>query len=171
MKIEQTAEFTKDNKYVNVFNIELLDKNGKTVFQEEIHNAVTNAAMDSLLNTYFGASAKSSNWYIGLINGSGYTSAALTDTLASHAGWTELTSYSEGSRQAWTPTTSTAQSVTGSTVSTFTMNASASVQGLFVTNVASGTSGLLWSTALFSSPASVINGETFRVTYTVRLSN
>lgn len=172
MQIENIAQFEKTAKYVNTFYVEALDKDGNVIMTEEIENAVTNEGMNSILNTYFGASTKPSAWYIGLIDNAGYTGVDVADTLASHAGWSEFTNYDEATRQDWTPTTSTAQSVTGSAVSTFTISTGGgAIKGLFVATVATGTSGLLWATALFSSVANVVDAETFRVTYTVRLSN
>jgi hypothetical protein len=49
------------------------------------------------------------------------------------------------------------------------MNASGTVKGIFITsnNTKSGTSGKLWSTALFSADVPVVNGDQLKITYTL----
>ena len=161
-------------KLENTFTIEQF-RDGKVIHTETISNAVTNAAIDDILDTYFGATAKKAGFFLGLIDSTGFTAAALTDTMASHAGWTEFVTYDEAVRQGWTATAASAQSITGTAVSEFTIGtvASQTIHGLFVTdnNVKSGATGFLWSTALFSSPAPVATADVFRVTYTLNLGN
>lgn len=173
MKLEQIADF-EILRPRNTFTVEQV-RGGEVIFAEEIFNAVTASGINSILNTYFGADAKKAAWYLGLVNSTGFTSVAEGDTMASHAGWTEFQTYDETTRQLWTPTTSTDKSVTGTGVQIFTVGtvSAQSIQGLFVTDsiAKGGTSGLLWATALFSAPAAVLTGDTFRVTYTLRLGN
>lgn len=174
-KEELAALFGDDAlKLENTFTIEQF-RDGKVIHTETISNAVTNAAIDDILDTYFGATAKKAGFFLGLIDSTGFTAAALTDTMASHAGWTEFVTYNEAIRQGWTPSAAASQSITGSAVSEFTIGtvASQTIHGLFVTdnNVKSGATGFLWSTALFSSPAPVATADVFRVTYTLNLGN
>ena len=161
-------------KVENTFTIEQI-REGKVIHTETISNAVTNTAINDILNTYFGATAKKAGFFLGLINSVGFTATALADTMAAHAGWAEFPTYTEAVRQTWTPTSSTAQEITGAAVSEFTIGTitSQTLHGLFVTdsNVKSGTTGFLWSTALFSSPAPIVTADVFRVTYTLRLGN
>ena len=51
------------------------------------------------------------------------------------------------------------------------MNATTTIAGAFLTNVASGTSGILFSASDFQSPGdrSVVNGAVLVVTYTFNL--
>jgi hypothetical protein len=51
------------------------------------------------------------------------------------------------------------------------MNATANIAGAFLTNVASGTTGLLFSAADFQSPGdrSVVSGDVLNVTYSFNL--
>ena len=174
MKATQEVSFeTISSK--NIFTVEQI-RGGVLVRAETIENAVTLEGINSILNTYFGASAKKAAWYISLIDSIGYTAVAEADVMASHAGWAEFVTYVESARQQWTPTTATAKSLTGTAVQTFTIgtvSTGATVAGLFVTDTVTkaGTAGLLWATALFSSAAPVVTGDTFRITYTLRLSN
>jgi hypothetical protein len=88
------------------------------------------------------------------------------DTLASHSGWTESTPYS-GNRPTITfGTTSSTWSNTATAVS-FTINATATVAGAFITTVNTGTSGVLYCASDFSGSRSVVSGDTLNVTATV----
>ena len=161
-------------KLENTFTVEQI-RDGKVIHTETISNAVTNAAINDILDTYFGATAKKAGFFLGLIDSTGFTATAVTDTMAAHAGWVEFATYAEAVRQTWTPSAAASQEITGSAVSEFTIGtvASQTIHGLFVTdtNTKSGTAGFLWSTALFSSAAPVVTGDVFRVTYTLRLGN
>jgi len=172
MQFEQKADF--EIKRHNTFGVEQV-RDGVVINSETIHNAVTNVAIDDILDTYFGATAKKAGFFLGLIDSAAFTATALADTMASHAGWAEFVTFDETVRQGWTATAASAQAITGTAVSEFTIGtvASQSIQGLFVTdsNVKAGATGFLWSTALFSSPAPVVTGDVFRVTYTLRLGN
>jgi hypothetical protein len=127
-------------------------------------------------NKYFKGSSYTAAFYLGLITGpASATTFAAADTLASHAGWTEFSSYS-GSRKAvtfGTPTTA-APSVIDSTgsPSSFAITGTATVAGAFICTVASGTSGILFSEADFDSPGdrNVVSGDTLNVSYTFSLN-
>jgi hypothetical protein len=145
------------------------------------NNGITNAAKNSLLDAWFNSgSAPGSTWGIGLIDGATYTALAATDTIASggHAGWTEFTSYTvsgNGSvRGPWAQSASSGQAVANSSPVAFDftgISGTASVAGILVVNATTkgGSTGLLWSTALFLAPLSVQTGDQLRVTYTVQL--
>jgi hypothetical protein len=97
--------------------------------------------------------------------------------MSSHAGWTEVTAYSQATRPACTFGTATTAdpSVITNTASpaTFSINGTTTVGGAFLTsdNTKSGTTGILFSASDFQSPGdrSVVNGDTLTVTYTFSL--
>ena len=163
-----------DLTFNNTFKVEQI-RDGRLIAEYEMNNAVSNEGINSILNTYFGSAAKKAAWYLGLIDHTGYSTSAVADTMSSHAGWTEFVTYAETARPTFVPTSSTAQSVTGTAVSEFTIGtvSSQSIEGIFVTDngTKGGTSGMLWATALFSAAAVVLTGDVFRVTYTLRLGN
>lgn len=128
-------------------------------------NLVTTVGKTDIIDKYLKGSSYTASWYMGL-KGSG--SAAAGDTLASHSGWSELTPYS-GSRPAITWGTTSGGSNTGSAVS-FSINATATVAGAFICNVASGTSGTLYSVGDFAASRGVANGDTLNVTPTLSAS-
>jgi hypothetical protein len=94
---------------------------------------------------------------------------AAGDTMASHAGWTEITAYSQGTRPAFTPGTVSGQSVSNSgSVAAFSINGTATVAGAFLPtdNTKGGTSGTLFSGVDFTTSRGVADGDTINVTYT-----
>lgn len=147
------------------FKIECVGADGKVKWVEEFRNLVTTAGKNSILSVYFDAATQITTWYLGL---KGTGSAAAADTLASHAGWSEVTPYA-GNRPAITFGTASAGSLAGSQIA-FTINASATVAGAFIASAASGTAGTLYSAGDFSASRSVVSGDTLNVTPTVTAS-
>jgi hypothetical protein len=158
-----------------VFSVQCFDKDGNLKWEESAHNLVVNAGLQNMNTEFFKGSGYTAAWYLGLVTGpgSGNTYAA-GDTLGTHGGWAENTSYS-GNRKAVTFGTATTAdpSVIDNSASqaTFSMTATTTIAGAFLTNVATGTSGVLFSVANFQSPGdrSVISGDTLSVTYTFNL--
>lgn len=157
--------FSKENPMI----VEVFDKNGKLKYREKFHNDITNVGKDSLLNVYFDAATQLTNWYFGVVNNAAFSAFADADTMSSHAGWAEYTGYDETARVAWAPDAASSQSITNATSRTFDINATATLKGIFVTSdsTKSGTSGVLWATAAFSSTVPVTSGDVLKVTYTV----
>lgn len=147
------------------FKVECVDADGKVKWVEKFRNLVTTEGKNSILSVYFDAATQITTWYLGL---KGTGSAAAADTLASHAGWSEVTPYA-GNRPAITFGTASAGSLAGSQIA-FTINASATVAGAFIASAASGTSGTLYSAGDFSASRSVVSGDTLNVTPTVTAS-
>lgn len=159
-----------------VFHVQCFDKDGNLKWEDSMHNLVVNEGLQDMNTKYFTGSSYTAGFYMGLIVGpASGTSYAATDTLASHAGWTEYTDYS-GSRKAITfgSATSADPSVinnSGSPSSFSISGAGGTVAGAFICTVSSGTSGILFSEADFQSPGDrvVVNGDTLNVTYTFSL--
>lgn len=152
------------------FHCEILDVDGKTVLDQwDCENGITTAGLNDLLNVYFGAGTQKTVWYVGLIDNAGFSSLAAGDTPSSHSGWTESTAYSESVRQTWTLGSASAGVVTNATSMTFTMNATTTINGIFIISVSTkgGTTGTLWSTGSFSSTKSLVSGQALKVTYSL----
>jgi hypothetical protein len=162
-----------------VFTLQCFDKDGNLKWEESADNLVVNVGLDDMNTQYFTGSGYSPTWYLGLIEGpASGTSIAASDTLASHAGWTEVpysTGYS-GNRKAVTfggATTADPSVISNSgSAAQFVMSGTYVVAGAFLCNAATGTSGLLFSASDFQSPGdrSVVSGDTLNVTYTFSLA-
>lgn len=169
------SDFVHSASAGGVFTVTCRDKDGNLKWEEVSPNLVVNQGLQDMNAKYFVGSAYTAAWYLGLVTGpSSGTTFAAGDTLASHAGWTEDTNYA-GSRKACTfgtATTADPSVITNSlNTASFTMNATTTIAGAFLTNVASGTSGVLFSASDFQSPGdrAVVNGDVLVVTYTFNL--
>lgn len=147
------------------FMLQCYDKDGKLKWEEHIHNLVTTEGKNNIIDNQFKGSGYTAAWFLGL---KGTGSAAAGDTLASHAGWSEVTPYS-GNRPAIAFGTTSAGSNTATQIS-FTINASATVAGAFIASVNTGTAGKLYSAGDFAASRSVVSGDTLNVTPTVSVS-
>ncbi len=158
------------------FVVECFDKDGNLKWKEENHNLVVNVGLQDMNAKYFTGSSYTAAWYIGLYGAGASNTPAASDTMSSHAGWTEVTDYSQSTRPACTfgtPTT-TDPSVATNTASpaSFSINNTTTVGGAFLTtsNTKGGTTGILFSASDFTGgDRSVVSGDTLSVTYTFSL--
>ena len=160
-------------KYV----VECHDKDGNLKWVAESKNLVVNVGLQYMAGVALTSTAQITAWYVGLYGAAASNNPAATDTMSSHAGWTEITPYS-GTRPAATfaaATNANPSVVTNSaSKAQFTINATATVGGAFLTSnsTAGGTTGTLFSAADFQSPGdrSVVSGDVLSVTYTFSLA-
>ena len=161
-----------------VFTVTCVGADGQEKWSDTFHNLVVNEGLQDMNSKYFAASGYTASWFLGLIEGPGSgTTYAAGDTLASHAGWTELvggTDYT-GDRKAVTFGTATTAdpSVISNTASpaSFAMLVNGTVvAGAFLASVNTGTSGVLFSAGDFSGgDKTVDSGDTLNVTYSFSL--
>lgn len=144
------------------FHFKCFNEHGVLKWEETIHNLVMTAGKTDLLNKYFAGSAYTASWHMLLV---GAGTIAASDTLASHPGWAEITAYS-GTRPLISFGTASAGSITAPAV-VFNMNAPYAVAGAGCCVPASGTSGVLYDAADFSTPRSGDTGDVLNVTVTL----
>ena len=161
-----------------VYHIECRDKNGNLKWTAESKNLVVNVGLQYMAGSALTSVSQITTWYLGLYGAGASNTPAAGDTMASHAGWTEVTAYSNANRVTATLVTATTAnpSVVTNTASpaVFNINGTATVGGAFLTseNTKGGTTGTLFSAADFGSPGdrSVVNSDTLSVTYTFSLA-
>lgn len=161
-----------------VYKIQCHDAQGSLKWEAEAPNLVVNAGLQDMNAKYFTGSSYTAAWYLGLYGSGATNSPSAGDTMSSHAGWTEVTDYSQATRPACsfgTPSTANPSVATNSaSPATFSINATTTVGGAFLTtsNTKGGTTGTLYSAADFSSPGdrAVVSGDTLSVTYTLSLA-
>ena len=161
-----------------VFTVTCVGADGVEKWSDTFHNLVVNEGLQDMNSKYFQGAGYTAGWYLGLVEGPGSgTTYAAGNTLASHAGWTELvpgTAYT-GNRKAvtfGTATTADPSVITNSaSPSSFAMLVNSTVvAGALLCSVASGTSGVLFSAGDFTGgDKTVDNGDTLNVTYTFSL--
>ena len=148
---------------------------GNLKWKEEYDNLVVNEGLNDLLQKYFNGSSYTAAWKIGL-KATGRVSAG--DTQATH-GFTEITAYSTagGATSAATRPTAvlasaSSQSVVTSTAAVFSVIASASVAGGFLTTgtTVAGNLGVLYGAGDFTAIRTVINGDVINVSLTLTAS-
>jgi hypothetical protein len=133
-------------------------------------NGIITLSINDLLNTYFRNGTPNAAWYIGLIDSTGFTELDAADAMNSHAGWTELTDYSESTRPAWGAGAAASGVITNAAAVAFTASSDITVQGLFVTSnsTKSGTTGTLWNTGSFASTKDISTGQQLKAFYELR---
>lgn len=150
------------------YELTCFDKDGNLKWSEPIKNLVVTVGKNDLLDKYFAGSAYTAAWYIGLVDGASSPTYAAGDTMSSHSGWSETVPYSNSTRPsvAWNAASSGSKV---STATSFTINATATVAGAFLTtnSTKSGTTGTLYSAGSFTGGnRSIASGDTLNVTYT-----
>lgn len=155
-------------------SVKCFDKDGKLKWEDEAHNLITNAGLNDVLNEYIRGTSQTTAWYMGLVDNASWTAFAAGDTAASHTGWLESAAYSNATRPQWSPGASSGQSITNGSTVNFTINATATIKGLFIisNNTISGTTGTLFSEAAFSGGNQAVqSGDTLQCTYTLSLAS
>ncbi len=162
------------------FNIEY--QYGDEIINLTAENAVVREGLNNLLNSHFGDSASPTGWALGIISGND-ASVSITDTHASHPGWTEFPWYVETTRPIWSPATAVSQSTANTNVINFTLTRGGFINGFFLAggsvdggatsaNLKNSTNStpVLWSTALLDSALTVKSGGVFKISYSLSVS-
>lgn len=142
-------------------------RDGIKIDEWESKNIIPNAALNDNLDVWLSGGTQDTTLFVAL---KGTGSVAAGDTMASHAGWAEITDYDEANRLAWTDGGVSSQSVSNSgSPAVFTINATVTVAGAFLTgvNTKGGTTGILYAVVNFSASKSLADNDTLTVTYTV----
>ena len=166
--ISRNVESSEALNATGTYYAECYDSEGNLKWADTIENLVVTVGENDLLDKYFQGSAYTAAWYMGLVSGASTPTYAATDTLASHAGWTELaagTAYT-GNRitVGWSAASAGSKS---STSTSFPIIATNTVAGCLMSSVSTGTSGILYSAGNFTGGnKSVSSGDTLNVTYT-----
>jgi len=161
------------------FTLTCYDKDGNIKWQDDAKNLVTNSGLQFMNDRYFTGSTYTAAWYIGLVDNAGFTAYAAGNTMASHAGWSENTSYSgtdRGTATFGTPTTANPSVISNSdSQASYSITGTATIRGAFLTTTQdnSTNTGILFSVADFEAPGSrsVVDGDTLNVRYDFSLAD
>jgi len=153
---------------------EARDAEGNLKWTVEEQNIVPNVGLDEMLDKFYKGSAYTASHYVGLTDGT--PTVAAGDTMASHAGWVEVTAYDEAARQAFTPGAVSGQSVDNSaSKAVFTVSTNGTtIGGGFLTtdSTKGGSSGILVSAVAFTAgDKSLDDGDTLSVTVTATMAS
>jgi hypothetical protein len=152
-------------------SIELLERK----WDDIAPNTIMTAGKNDLLDKYLAGSSYTAAWYMGLIASGSYSAISAADTMSSHAGWLEggagtAPTYSQSTRPApsWASASSGSKASNANIV--FSMTGTGTAKGAFLTSVSTkdGTTGILFSAALFSQgDRAVVNGDTVNGSYSL----
>jgi len=151
------------------YDVRCASADGEEKWHETFHNLVPDVGLDQFLDSLTSAAL---SLYVGLADGT--PTQAATDTMASHAGWVEITAYTEATRPACTLGAASGQSRTNvGNEAVFTINADSQViGGAFITtdSTKGGTTGVLMSIGDFTQlDRNADTGDTLTVTVTLSL--
>jgi hypothetical protein len=158
-----------------VYTVVCIGADGVEKWRDEFPNLVVNSGLQLMNDTFFDGTTYTAAWYLGLITGpSSGTTFNAADTMLSHGGWTEDTTYSNATRPQVTFGSATLAdpSVIATTATSFSINGTTTVAGAFLTtdNTKGGTAGTLFSASDFTGGDRLLqSGDTLNVTYTFTL--
>ena len=148
-------------------------RDGERLWIDEFDNLVVTVGRNEYLDKVYKASAYTASHFVMLTDGT--PTFAAGDTMASHAGWVEVQTYSEAVRQTFTAGTVAAGSVDNSAAkAVFSINGAATVGGAAMTtvNTKGGTTGILMGGNAFTGgDRSLQNNDTLNVTVTASLTS
>jgi hypothetical protein len=164
-----------DSRAIGVYHIECHAPDGSKRWEVDIDNLVVTAGRNKLLDAALKTGLTTPAWYVGLITGPGGSNTyAAADTMGSHAGWAENTSYSEANRQTLTLGAIASGSVANTaSPAVFTLNGAATIGGAFLSDSSTkgGTTGTLYSAGSNSNgDKSGSSADTITVTYTATIT-
>ncbi len=158
-------------KFKGKFELEVYNKlGGKLISKTECHNIITDEGLNDMLNVYLHDTAKINTWYCGLFEND-FTADG--DETYDVPGFTESTSYDEGTRPEFNNAASTAKSTTNSAnKAVFTASATKTFYGAFIASVntkgdhTGGARNILFCLGKFTTAQPVIDGNVCNLTYT-----
>lgn len=167
--LDQNSVVSERARFAHVYEIECLDSEGNLKWHERIENLIVNVGLDEILNKFWKGSAYSAAHYVLLTDGT--PTVAAGDTMASHAGWVEVTDYAAATRPSLTLGAVSGQSVDNSaSKASYAINATATVggAGICTDSTKGGAIGVLVGAGAFTGgDKSVANGDTLNVTTTL----
>lgn len=161
-------------KAKHTYRFEARDPQGNLKWVVTEDNIIPNVGLDDILDKYYKGSAYTAAHYVGLTDGT--PTVAAGDTMASHAGWVEVTAYDEAARQTLTLGSVSGQSVDNSaSKATFTISTNSTTIGggfIVTNNTKGGTSGTLVSAVAFTAgDKGLDDGDTLSVTVTATMAS
>lgn len=156
-------------KLVGKFRATLREYDGGPIIAElDWSNLVVNVGKNAMLSAFLKTGITVGTIYMGLIGGSSPTIVA-GDTMTSHSGWTESTTFG-ATRGTVTFGTASGGSLAG-TIPAFTSTGSDTIYGAFIvqggTSAEGNTTGTLFSAGTFGTAQPWISGNTLTVSYTI----
>lgn len=153
-------------KVCGQWQIECRDKNGKLKWSDNFHNLVVNEGLQKLLDDTLLGGTPTPTWYVGLTDSAPVVDP--TDTLTTHAGWTEFISYVDNRKPYVGVRADQTVSNTASRAVFTISGVGGIVGGCMLTSAETGTTGVLFAVGAFSEgDRPVIVDDVLNVTYNI----
>jgi len=162
------------------FHVEHLSAEGRLLWEDDFDNTVVTVGKNLILDEALaGSSWTMTGPYMGLISSVSYSAISASDTMSSHAGWTEAggtnaPTFSARIACAWSAASGGSKSL--SAALSFTMTGGGTLEGAFLVggsgavSTIGNTSGTLISAGLFASGArAVLTGDVVNVSYSMSI--
>ena len=161
-------------KVKEVYIFECYDKFGNLKWIDVIENTVVTTGLNDILDKYYKGSSYTAAHYMLLTDGT--PSVVVGDTMASHAGWSEVTAYDETNRPTITWGTVSGGSVDNSAnKASFTISSNSTTIGgaaLTTDSTKGGTDGTLIGGGVFTAgDKSLDDDDVLNVTVTATIAN
>lgn len=155
------------------YSVEARNPQGELLWVEEFDNLVVTAGLNDSLTKHLKGSGYTAAWYVGLTDGT--PTFDPSDTMASHAGWTEVAAYDELVRQTLTLGTASGGSISNTAAkAVFTVSAnSTTIGGAFVSDGSAKATdsgyntGILYGGGAFVGDKVLDDGDTLTLTVTL----
>jgi hypothetical protein len=151
----------------------------RLLFAETARNEVVSGGLNSLINVSIAGATQITQWYV--VPTDGTPTIAAGDTYASHAGWTEITAYDEGTRQTYDEASSGTGALSNTaSPATLTINASTTIGGAGLVGGGSAPStkgntaggGTLLSVVAFTGgDRALVDDDVLEITYNVSVAD
>lgn len=172
----ENLEVKSGAKIGGIFDVKCFRK-GELIWEEKGHNLLTYEGLDATLNIMLHGATQITAWYC-LLFEDDYTPLA-TNTYAV-PGFTETTSYDEGTRPAYVEAESTARSTTNSaSPAVFTISATKTMYGAALvgggtdadTKADTAGGGTLFCLFSFALERAVLDNDVINLTYTITIAD
>jgi hypothetical protein len=150
-----------------------LIRNGEIIEEFSDSNIVVNEGLNNILSVMFNGGTQTTTWYVGIFEGN-YTPVASVTAATVATAATESTAYTSSTRPEYVEAAPSGQSITNTASrASFVFNATKTIYGAFLisSSTKSGTTGVLFSAARFSSAKAVESGDELLLTYTFNASS
>lgn len=154
-----------------VFSTNIL-RNGKWLGWQKDHNLVVTAGRNHFLDVTIGAGSQITSWYVGMFSNN--VTPAAGDVMSDIGGkYTELTEYTESTREAWVKNGAAASGAMSNSSSRceFNINNTVTAYGAFFTSASAKSpdagynTGTLLASSAFSASRALVSGDVLLVQY------
>jgi hypothetical protein len=153
------------------FRLEYVPPDGTPGWAADVPNGPTTEGLNYLLNAAFRGGTPVAQWFLGLVDNSGFVRVAAADTHANHPGWAEFHQVYLGRRPAWDPLPAADGALGPNVQAEVLLVGAGTIRGAFLASrqpVGPVPGATLYCTAAAAAGLAVAAGGKVRVSYRLR---